>query len=61
LGQHLLRAGWPRASSQGLADQADAELQASAARADLKALELRLVLFIVLIVGVAAGIIAAVN
>jgi len=57
----LLRAGWPRASAQELADQPDAELQAGAARADLKALELRLVLCMILIAGIDAGIIVAVN
>ena len=57
----LVRAGLPRASAEEVSGQLDAELQQGVTREDLKDMELRLMVFLIILVGIATGIIVAVN
>ena len=57
----LVRAGLRRASTEEVSGQLDAELQQGVTREDLKDMELRLMVFLIILVGIATGIIVAVK
>ena len=57
----LVRAGLRRASAEEVSGQLDAELQQGVTREDLKDMELRLMVFLIILVGIATGIIVAVK
>ena len=57
----LVRAGLPRGFAEEVSGQLDAELQQGVTREDLKDMELRLMVFLIILVGIATGIIVAVK
>ena len=53
--------GFPQESAEEFAEELDGEFGGNVSREDLAHLELRLFVFMVVVVGVATGIIVAVN